>query len=125
MFLRLMVCIGVLWTCGCIMLTADGAGTSTTTEKNASNTIITPPSNFHLDVDGMSVSISNSHICVLERVHGVDIGGRAVCFGDPYLNRGLNLKPPADVRLFSPVLFWEFSVLMFCSFADHICAAGG
>jgi hypothetical protein len=67
--------------------------------RNCTNSVITPPSNFHLDVEGSSVSSSDHHICVLEKKVGVDVGGKAVCWGDEYTMDGAKLVPPADVSI--------------------------
>lgn len=40
-----------------------------------------PDEGFALDIDGTSVSCGTHHICVLDQRQGVDIGGRAECWG--------------------------------------------
>lgn len=70
-------------------------------EKNSSNTVITAPANFHLDMDGVSVAINPHVICVLERKPGIDVGGKVVCWGDEYYEKGKFLKPPDVSSTFS------------------------
>jgi hypothetical protein len=39
------------------------------------------PTDFFLDVDGVSIAPGVNHICVLEAQPGIDIGGRPTCWG--------------------------------------------
>ena len=40
----------------------------------------TLPSNFYLDIDGISVSVGDDYMCVLEQQPGVELGGKAYCW---------------------------------------------
>lgn len=42
---------------------------------------VTPPSDFLLDIDGISIGSGFNHKCVVEYKHGAEMGGRARCFG--------------------------------------------
>ena len=57
----------------------------------------TPKSEFLLDIDGNSVDVSLSHLCVLEQKQGTPIGGRVRCFGDDYDEIGHVQNTPNDV----------------------------
>ena len=51
------------------------------------------PSDFFLDVSGISISAISKYVCTLEAVPSVEVGGRAVCWG---MGESENLKPPDD-----------------------------
>lgn len=50
-----------------------------------------PGKDFHLDVDGISISSGSHHVCALEYLPGVDMGGPVRCWG---LNRHNQSMPP-------------------------------
>jgi hypothetical protein len=39
------------------------------------------PAGFFLDIDGISIGMSQSHLCSLESKPGVEMGGKAACWG--------------------------------------------
>jgi hypothetical protein len=39
------------------------------------------PAGFFLDIDGISIALSESHLCSLESKPGVEMGGTAACWG--------------------------------------------
>ena len=56
------------------------------------------PSDFLLDIDGRSLSTSPRHACVIAYKHGVDIGGKVVCWsGDEDIDEDLYF--PEHVRI--------------------------
>ncbi len=42
------------------------------------------PSNFFNDIDGISISLSNTHACSIQSVMGLEFGGTAYCWGNNY-----------------------------------------
>ena len=51
-------------------------------------------SDFFLDIPGISINALISHACALERLPGVDIGGKATCWGEHQYD---NLLPIQNV----------------------------
>lgn len=39
------------------------------------------PEGYFLDIDGISISLTNSNICSIESKPGVQIGGNVICWG--------------------------------------------
>ena len=44
------------------------------------HTIFSVPSDFLLDIDGTSISTTHDHSCVISYKHGVDVGGKVICW---------------------------------------------
>ena len=56
-------------------------------------------SEFLLDIDGSSLSTSLEHACVIAYKHGVDVGGKVICWTGRPPEHDLNeLTPPEHVR---------------------------
>ena len=79
--------------------------------NSSTYTIANPPTNFHLDIDGMSVGASLMHICALERKHGAEMGGKVVCWG----NNKKGVKAPKDVRNFYSVNLEYYLKKLYCA----------
>jgi len=54
-----------------------------------------PKSDFLLEIDGNSVSVSREHACAIEQKQGSTIGGRVKCWGLDLLEN--RLEAPSDV----------------------------
>ena len=110
----------------------------------------TPKSEFLLQVDGNSVDLSTSHICVLEQKQGTSIGGRARCWGEDFHDFGHVDNIPTDVSetstaadgsrfhflYFNYTPIWLYKRLLLCKYQLRIpprvawlwtkpCTAGG
>ena len=48
----------------------------------------------HYDIDDMTVSTGSKHVCALEMVEGLEIGGKAVCWGSNAQGQAM----PPEVR---------------------------
>lgn len=59
--------------------------------------VVKPPSDFFSDIDGISIATGHNHKCALENKIGVDIGGKARCWGDD--NRYGEIDAPDDVSI--------------------------
>ena len=60
------------------------------------------PADVFLDTEGISIAPGFNHICVLERQPGIEIGGRAKCWGK---NDHSKCNPPSDVSLCVSLVF--------------------
>jgi len=50
--------------------------------------------NFLLNIDGSSIITSHEHACVISYKHGIDVGGKVVCWSG---NEDHEFDPPKDV----------------------------
>jgi hypothetical protein len=66
--------------------------------KPSYTVVVKPPSDFFSDIDGISIATGHNHKCVLENKIGVDMGGKARCWGDD--NRYGEIDAPEDVSNF-------------------------
>ena len=60
----------------------------------------TIPSDFSLDVAGISISATSMYVCALESIPSVEVGGRAVCWGGAAED---DFQPP-DNELFAQII---------------------
>lgn len=69
--------------------------------------LTTLPSNFYVDIDGISVAPAADHICALEAHDDLDFGGYAYCWGS--VNTFSKLYPPREVVFVQVVSAPSFS----------------
>ena len=80
---------------------------STTDVRGAANTLAVPATDFLRDIDGISLGLSDDHMCLLEQMHNEDeIGGEAVCLGRE--DETGKLQPPPKVTFVQVVTGQEY-----------------
>jgi len=70
-------------------------------------------SDFFLDIPGISLNALISHACALERLPGVDIGGKATCWGEHQYD---NLLPIQNVIYYYYYYYYYYLLLLLLLF---------
>ena len=68
------------------------------------------PSDFFLDIPGISLNALILHACALEKLPGVDMGGKAVCWGEEDSNYN-NINSIQDVIRYSINYIYSFKII--------------